>query len=224
MMISRISGYTPTGYNTPISYTKSQTQSFGVKLTKIPDPDKTDTDKIEKRLEKLRGNNDNIYYEKNSDNNYIIKSSYLRTGKSKPSIYPNRSNIPKKHINKISQSAPTSPLPETIDKSVEDKIVAETIVFGNETLNAVKPEIVHKAIKNLSNYFSKQIKETDLQVIRDSKGVYIGYFDKKTNLSTCCSYEGNLNVQYKIKIDKQGQIRSYDLYSSYGLDGKFTKH
>ena len=72
----------------------------------------------------------------------------------------------------------------------------------------------------LSNWFGREIKPSDLQVVRNSKGAYISYFDTETNLATTFSNNRKLNGQFKVTFDAQGNIQPYDL-ETISSDGKF---
>ena len=118
------------------------------------------------------------------------------------------------------QTAPSQKLPDVVDKIYGGKAEAEAVVFGNGTLADINPSIVENATEELTKYFGREIKSSDLQVVRNSNGAYISYFDPETNLATTFSNSGNLNGQFKITFDTQGNIQSFDLETIYA-DGKF---
>lgn len=118
------------------------------------------------------------------------------------------------------QTAPSQKLPDVVDKIYGGKAEAEAVVFGNGTLADINPSIVENATEELTKYFGREIKANDLQVVRNSNGAYISYFDPETGLATTFSNSGKLNGQFKIEFDAQGNIQSFDLETIYA-DGKF---
>ena len=120
------------------------------------------------------------------------------------------------------QTAPSQKLPDVVDKIYGGKAEAEAVVFGNGTLADINPSIIENAIEELTKYFGREIKASDLQVIKNSKGAFISYFDPETNLATAFSNSGELNVQFKIAFDAQGNIQSFDLATIY-TDGEFIR-
>ncbi len=118
------------------------------------------------------------------------------------------------------QTAPSQKLPDVVDKIYGGKAEAEAVVFGNGTLADINPSIVENATEELTKYFGREIKASDLQVVRNSNGAYISYFDPETGLATTFSNSGKLNGQFKITFDAQGNIQSFDLETIFA-DGKF---